>query len=243
MIMGDICTRRCPFCDVAHGRPLPLDKNEPKNLAESIYKLNLNYVVVTSVDRDDLKDGGAGHFVECIDSIRYKIPNIEIEILIPDFRGREQIAINSFAKSLPDVLNHNVETVPSLYRTVRKGSLYKRSLDLLSNCKDFNPKQLTKSGLMVGLGEDYNELEKTFNDIFQSNVDILTLGQYLKPDSKSLDVERFYKPEEFKELKSIADTIGFKYVFSGPMVRSSYLADHVFEDLESGNVELSNSFN
>ena len=168
MIMGDICTRRCPFCDVSHGRPLPLDKNEPKNLAESIYKLNLNYVVVTSVDRDDLKDGGAGHFVECIDSIRKKIPSIEIEILIPDFRGREQIAINSFAKSLPDVLNHNIETVPRLYKEVRPGSVYKQSLKLLKDFSDTYPELVTKSGFMIGLGETFEEIEETLADLAEA---------------------------------------------------------------------------
>ena len=201
----------------------------------------MKFVVLTSPNRDDLKDGGSNHYASIITQIKNAFPSVKVEVLIPDFKG-DRVALDTVLAAQPDVLNHNVETVPSLYRTVRKGSLYKRSLDLLSNCGDFNPKQLTKSGLMVGLGEDYDELEKTFNDIFQSNVDILTLGQYLKPDSKSLMLNDFYKPEEFKELKSIADTIGFKYVFSSPMVRSSYLADHVFEDLESSNVQLSNSF-
>ena len=225
MIMGDICTRRCPFCDVSHGRPLPLDKNEPKNLAESIYKLNLNYVVVTSVDRDDLKDGGARHFVECIDSIRKKIPSIEIEILIPDFRGREQIAINSFAKSLPDVLNHNIETVPRLYKEVRPGSVYKQSLKLLKDFSDTYPELVTKSGFMVGLGETFEEIEETLADLAEHNVKMVTIGQYLQPSMDHLPVHTYHDPDYFERINQVAKQFNFSSIACGPFVRSSYHAD------------------
>ncbi len=225
MIMGDICTRRCPFCDVAHGRPLPLDKNEPKNLAESIYKLNLNYVVVTSVDRDDLKDGGAGHFVECIDSIRKKIPSIEIEILIPDFRGREQIAINSFAKSLPDVLNHNIETVPRLYKEVRPGSVYSQSLKLLKDFSDTYPELVTKSGFMIGLGETFEEIEETLADLAKHDVKMVTIGQYLQPSMDHLPVHTYHDPAYFERINQVAKQFNFSSIACGPFVRSSYHAD------------------
>ena len=225
MIMGDICTRRCPFCDVSHGRPLPLDKNEPKNLAESIYKLNLNYVVVTSVDRDDLKDGGARHFVECIDSIRKKIPSIEIEILIPDFRGREQIAINSFAKSLPDVLNHNIETVPRLYKEVRPGSVYKQSLKLLKDFSDTYPELVTKSGFMIGLGETFEEIEETLTDLAEHNVKMVTIGQYLQPSMDHLPVHTYHDPDYFERINQVAKQFNFSSIACGPFVRSSYHAD------------------
>lgn len=225
MIMGDICTRRCPFCDVSHGRPLHLDKNEPKNLAESIYKLNLNYVVVTSVDRDDLKDGGARHFVECIDSIRKKIPSIEIEILIPDFRGREQIAINSFAKSLPDVLNHNIETVPRLYKEVRPGSVYKQSLKLLKDFSDTYPELVTKSGFMIGLGETFEEIEETLADLAEHNVKMVTIGQYLQPSMDHLPVHTYHDPDYFERINQVAKQFNFSSIACGPFVRSSYHAD------------------
>ena len=225
MIMGDICTRRCPFCDVSHGRPLPLDKNEPKNLAESIYKLNLNYVVVTSVDRDDLKDGGARHFVECIDSIRKKIPSIEIEILIPDFRGREQIAINSFAKSLPNVLNHNIETVPRLYKEVRPGSVYKQSLKLLKDFSDTYPELVTKSGFMIGLGETFEEIEETLADLAEHNVKMVTIGQYLQPSMDHLPVHTYHDPDYFERINQVAKQFNFSSIACGPFVRSSYHAD------------------
>ena len=225
MIMGDICTRRCPFCDVSHGRPLPLDKNEPKNLAESIYKLNLNYVVVTSVDRDDLKDGGARHFVECIESIRKKIPSIEIEILIPDFRGREQIAINSFAKSLPDVLNHNIETVPRLYKEVRPGSVYKQSLKLLKDFSDTYPELVTKSGFMIGLGETFEEIEETLADLAEHNVKMVTIGQYLQPSMDHLPVHTYHDPDYFERINQVAKQFNFSSIACGPFVRSSYHAD------------------
>ena len=225
MIMGDICTRRCPFCDVSHGRPLPLDKNEPKNLAESIYKLNLNYVVVTSVDRDDLKDGGAGHFVECIDSIRHKIPRIEIEILIPDFRGREQTAIKSFAKSLPDVLNHNIETVPRLYKEVRPGSVYSQSLKLLKDFSDTYPELVTKSGFMIGLGETFEEIEETLADLAEHNVKMVTIGQYLQPSMDHLPVHTYHDPTYFERINQVAKQFNFSSIACGPFVRSSYHAD------------------
>jgi len=225
MIMGDICTRRCPFCDVSHGRPLPLDKNEPKNLAESIYKLNLNYVVVTSVDRDDLKDGGARHFVECINSIRKKIPSIEIEILIPDFRGREQIAINSFEKSLPDVLNHNIETVPRLYKEVRPGSVYKQSLKLLKDFSDTYPELVTKSGFMIGLGETFEEIEETLADLAEHNVKMVTIGQYLQPSMDHLPVHTYHDPDYFERINQVAKQFNFSSIACGPFVRSSYHAD------------------
>ena len=225
MIMGDICTRRCPFCDVSHGRPLPLDKNEPKNLAESIYKLNLNYVVVTSVDRDDLKDGGARHFVECIDSIRKKIPSIEIEILIPDFRGREQIAINSFAKSLPDVLNHNIETVPRLYKEVRPGSVYSQSLKLLKDFSDTYPELVTKSGFMIGLGETFEEIEETLADLAEHDVKMVTIGQYLQPSMDHLPVHTYHDPDYFERINQVAKQFNFSSIACGPFVRSSYHAD------------------
>ena len=225
MIMGDICTRRCPFCDVSHGRPLPLDKNEPKNLAESIYKLNLNYVVVTSVDRDDLKDGGAKHFVECINSIRKKIPSIEIEILIPDFRGREQIAINSFEKSLPDVLNHNIETVPRLYKEVRPGSVYKQSLKLLKDFSDTYPELVTKSGFMIGLGETFEEIEETLADLAEHNVKMVTIGQYLQPSMDHLPVHTYHDPDYFERINQVAKQFNFSSIACGPFVRSSYHAD------------------
>ncbi len=225
MIMGDICTRRCPFCDVAHGRPLPLDKNEPKNLAESIYKLNLNYVVVTSVDRDDLKDGGAEHFVECIDSIRKKIPSIEIEILIPDFRGREQIAINCFAKSLPDVLNHNIETVPRLYKEVRPGSVYSQSLKLLKDFSDTYPELVTKSGFMIGLGETFEEIEETLADLAEHDVKMVTIGQYLQPSMDHLPVHTYHDPTYFERIKQVAKQFNFSSIACDPFVRSSYHAD------------------
>jgi len=225
MIMGDICTRRCPFCDVSHGRPLPLDKNEPKNLAESIYKLNLNYVVVTSVDRDDLKDGGARHFVECIDSIRHKIPSIKIEILIPDFRGREQIAINSFAKSLPDVLNHNIETVPRLYKEVRPGSVYSQSLRLLKDFSDTYPELVTKSGFMIGLGETFEEIEKTLADLAEHDVKMVTIGQYLQPSMDHLPVHTYHDPAYFERINQVAKQFNFSSIACGPFVRSSYHAD------------------
>lgn len=225
MIMGDICTRRCPFCDVAHGRPNPLDPDEPKNLAEAIGRLKLKYVVITSVDRDDLRDGGAGHFNACIKAVRDVNPAIQIEVLVPDYRGRMDKALEAMASNPPDVFNHNLETVPRLYKQCRPGSDYAYSLNLLKNHKARFPHVPTKSGLMLGLGETIEEVHAVMRDMRDHNVDMLTLGQYLQPSAAHLAVERFVHPTEFDELASYGDTLGFTHVASGPMVRSSYHAD------------------
>jgi len=225
MIMGDICTRRCPFCDVAHGRPDPLDINEPKNLAEAIQLLNLKYVVITSVDRDDLRDGGSQHFVDCIQSVRAHSPNTKIEILVPDFRGRMDIALKIMEQAPPDVFNHNLETVPRLYKKCRPGSDYHWSLQLLKRFKEMYPDVPTKSGLMLGLGETNDEVIEVLKDLRAHKGEMLTLGQYLQPSLNHLPVERFVPPEEFEELGRIAEELGFSNVASGPMVRSSYHAD------------------
>lgn len=225
MIMGDICTRRCPFCDVAHGRPEPLDVNEPKHLAETVRAMNLKYVVVTSVDRDDLRDGGAAHFVECISEIRALNPRTQIEILTPDFRGRMNIALTIMEKSPPDVFNHNLETVPRLYKKARPGADYQWSLDLLAEHKKLNPNVPTKSGLMLGLGEEIAEVHEVMRDLRAHGCDMLTLGQYLQPSFDHIPVDRFVTPDEFDELAVVGKTMGFSHVASGPMVRSSYHAD------------------
>jgi len=225
MIMGDICTRRCPFCDVAHGRPGPLDIDEPENLARTIHAMGLRYVVITSVDRDDLRDGGAGHFVACIRAIRAHSPDIAIEVLVPDFRGRMQRALDILAESPPDVFNHNLETVPGLYRKVRPGSDYHWSLDLLRRFKARHPEVATKSGLMLGVGETIEEVEQVMRDLRAHDCDMLTLGQYLQPGKHHLPVERFVHPEEFDRLGELGNALGFSHVASGPMVRSSYHAD------------------
>ena len=225
MIMGDICTRRCPFCDVGHGRPNPLDPNEPQKIADAIQLLNLSYVVITSVDRDDLRDGGAKHFTDCIRLIRNQTPNTQIEILVPDFRGRLDKALDILKLHHPDVLNHNLETVPRLYKQNRPGSDYQHSLILLSRFKQLCPNVTTKSGLMVGLGETNEELREVFRDLRQHNVDMLTLGQYLQPSSHHLPVMRYMSLEEFKDMEQYAYSLGFKSVASAPMVRSSYHAD------------------
>ena len=225
MIMGQICTRRCPFCDVAHGRPKPLDKNEPEHLADTISKMALKYVVITSVDRDDLRDGGASHFKDCIDNIRKKTPLVKIEILTPDFRGRVEKALNIFDDCAPDVFNHNLETVPSLYPKVRPGSDYEQSLDLLKNFKERHPSVKTKSGLMLGVGETQTQVINVLKDLREHKVDMLTLGQYLQPSRHHLAVEEYITPEQFDEYKMIANDLGFSQVASGPMVRSSYHAD------------------
>ncbi len=225
MIMGDICTRRCPFCDVAHGRPKPLDQNEPTQLAEAIADMGLRYVVITSVDRDDLRDGGAGHFVDCIRETRILSPKIEIEVLVPDFRGRMDVALDIMQQTPPDVFNHNLETVPSLYRKVRPGSDYEWSLKLLKEYKARAPKVLTKSGLMLGIGEEIAEVEQVMEDLRRHDVDMLTLGQYLQPSKEHLKLERFVTPAEFDALAEKGRAMGFKHVASGPMVRSSYHAD------------------
>ncbi len=225
MIMGDICTRRCPFCDVGHGRPNPLDEKEPKHLAETIKAMRLSYVVITSVDRDDLRDGGAAHFVDCIQQTRSLNPKIEIEILVPDFRGRMDVALDIMHKAPPDVFNHNLETIPRLYKKCRPGSDYQWSLDLLKQFKQSHPEVKTKSGLMLGLGENLDEVIEEMKDMRAHDVDMLTLGQYLQPGKHHLPVERYVTPEEFDELYTVGMEIGFKHVASGPMVRSSYHAD------------------
>jgi len=225
MIMGDICTRRCPFCDVAHGRPLALDKDEPQHLAETIAAMQLKYVVVTSVDRDDLRDGGAGHFVDCVSAIRALNPNTQVEILVPDFRGRMDIAIELMSSCPPDVFNHNLETIPDLYRRVRPGSDYQWSLDLIKNFKAAQPQVQTKSGLMLGIGESIDQVKQVLYDLKAHDCDMITLGQYLQPSLNHLPVERYVHPDEFEALREFGDDLGFAHVASGPMVRSSYHAD------------------
>ena len=225
MIMGDICTRRCPFCDVAHGRPDPLDADEPQNLAVTIEAMGLSYVVITSVDRDDLRDGGAGHFAACIQSVRAINPQTQIEILVPDFRGRMERALTILHQAPPDVFNHNLETVPRLYKKVRPGSDYRWSLDLLKQFKQVHPEVPSKSGLMLGLGETIAEVEQVMQDMRAHHVEMLTLGQYLQPGRHHLPVDRFVHPDEFEALGETARKLGFSKVASGPMVRSSYHAD------------------
>ncbi|MBK8452904.1 MAG: lipoyl synthase [Thiofilum sp.] len=225
MIMGDICTRRCPFCDVAHGRPQPLDEDEPLNMAQTIKAMGLRYVVITSVDRDDLRDGGAEHFVKCIEQTRALSPTIQIEILTPDFRGRMEIALDIMKKAPPDVFNHNLETVPRLYKKARPGSDYQYSLTLIKEFKALFPHVPTKSGLMLGLGEEMDEVLAVMRDLRAHNCDMLTLGQYLQPSRDHLPVVRFVHPDEFAELARLGMEMGFSHVASGPMVRSSYHAD------------------
>ena len=225
MIMGDICTRRCPFCDVAHGKPLALDQEEPINLANTIKAMGLRYVVITSVDRDDLRDGGAGHFVECIKQVRLQNPDIKIEILVPDFRGRMDVALGIMKQQAPDVFNHNLETIPRLYKKARPGADYQWSLDLIKNFKQLYPDVPTKSGLMLGLGETLEEVQAVMQDLRDHHCDMLTLGQYLQPSLNHLPIDRFVTPEEFDQLAEIGKDMGFTQVASGPMVRSSYHAD------------------
>jgi lipoyl synthase len=225
MIMGDICTRRCPFCDVGHGRPDPLDADEPSNLARTISEMGLKYVVITSVDRDDLRDGGAGHFVACIRETRRLNPGIAIEILTPDFRGRMDAALDLLGQAPPDVFNHNLETVPNLYRQARPGADYGNSLALLQRFKQRHAHIPTKSGLMLGLGETIEEVEAVMRDMRAHQVDMLTLGQYLQPSAHHLPVRRYVTPREFDELRIVGEKMGFAHVASGPMVRSSYHAD------------------
>ncbi|MFQ5468763.1 MAG: lipoyl synthase [Gammaproteobacteria bacterium] len=225
MIMGDLCTRRCPFCDVAHGKPEPLDKNEPGSLADTIAAMNLKYVVITSVDRDDLRDGGAGHFVQCISAIRTKTPRTRIEVLVPDFRGRLDKALEILQQTPPDVFNHNLETIPRLYKRARPGADYQWSLTLLKKYKALHPLIPTKSGIMVGLGETIDEIRQVLQDLRTHDVDMVTIGQYLQPSKFHLPVKRYVTPEEFDQLSEIARKIGFTHVASGPMVRSSYHAD------------------
>lgn len=225
MIMGAICTRRCPFCDVAHGRPLPLDPEEPKKLALTIKEMNLKYVVITSVDRDDLRDGGAQHFADCIKQIREHSPQTRIEILTPDFRGRMEQALEVFRETPPDVFNHNLETAPRMYRVARPGADYKWSLELLRRIKEMHPHVPTKSGLMMGLGETNEEIVEVLKDLREHGVNMLTLGQYLQPSRHHLPVKRYVPPAEFDELKDVAMELGFSHAACGPFVRSSYHAD------------------
>ena len=225
MIMGDVCTRRCSFCDVAHGRPLPLDEKEPMHLAETIKRLNLSYIVITSVDRDDLRDGGAGHFINCIKEIRIQCKNIKIEVLVPDFRGRLNKALQILGIHPADVFNHNLETVPRLYSVARPGADYEHSLLLLKKHKELMPNVPTKSGLMLGLGEEIDEVMQVMKDLRANNVDMLTLGQYLQPSKYHLSVVRYLDPSEFDTLREFGDELGFNHVASGPLVRSSYHAD------------------
>ena len=225
MIMGEICTRRCPFCDVAHGKPEPLDPDEPRQLAEAVAEMQLKYVVVTSVDRDDLRDSGAGHFAACIKAVRKTNPTTTLEVLVPDFRGRMDIALSILANTPPDVFNHNLETVPRLYKKARPGADYEWSLDLLARYKSVQPVVQTKSGLMLGLGETFEEVVDVMKDCRRHDVDMLTLGQYLQPSRDHLPVDRYVHPDEFEALAEEARALGFKRVASGPLVRSSYQAD------------------
>ncbi|MEO8248019.1 MAG: lipoyl synthase [Burkholderiales bacterium] len=225
MIMGDKCTRRCPFCDVGHGRPDPLDADEPLKLAQTIAALKLKYVVITSVDRDDLRDGGAGHFVECIKKTRELSPLTQIEVLVPDFRGRDDRALEILKAAPPDVMNHNLETAPRLYKQARPGSDYQFSLNLLKKFKALHPNVPTKSGLMVGLGETDDEILDVMRDMRAHDIDMLTIGQYLAPSSSHLPVRRYVHPDTFKMFEAEAKTMGFSHAAVGAMVRSSYHAD------------------
>jgi lipoic acid synthetase len=231
MILGDICTRRCPFCDVAHGRPQPPDPAEPEQLAETIRELGLRYVVITSVDRDDLRDGGAGHFAACIRAIRERTPATRIEVLVPDFRGRMDPAVEILAAEPPDVFNHNLETVPRLYKAARPGADYQVSLDLLARFKARHTEVPTKSGLMLGLGETLEEVAQVMADLRAHGCDMLTLGQYLQPSADHFPVVRYATPEEFERLAEAGRAMGFSAVASAPLVRSSYHAD-----LQAGEV-------
>ena len=225
MIMGDKCTRRCPFCDVGHGRPDPLDVNEPDNLAKTIAQLKLKYVVITSVDRDDLRDGGAGHFVDCIRQTRALSPQTQIEVLVPDFRGRDDRALEILKAAPPDVMNHNLETIPRLYKEARPGSDYQFSLNLLKKFKALFPDVPTKSGLMVGLGETDDEILDVMRDMRAHDIEMLTIGQYLAPTTSHLPVRRYVHPDTFKMFEAKAYEMGFKHAAVGAMVRSSYHAD------------------
>lgn len=227
MIMGDTCTRNCPYCDVSHGKPKPLDPFEPENIANAVKKLGLKHVVITSVNRDDLKDGGASHFARCITEIRNRLPTCTVEVLIPDFQGNWN-ALKTVADAKPDVINHNIETVPSLYKKVRHRGNYHLSLELIKKIKKLDKNIVSKSGIMVGLGETKEEIIKVMEDLLKNNCEVLTIGQYLRPSKNHLPVEKYYTDEEFKELEEIGYKLGFKEVFSGKLVRSSYHADEIY---------------
>ena len=235
MILGDLCTRRCPFCDVAHGKPLPPDADEPVNLARTIFDLKLQYVVITSVDRDDLRDGGARHFAECIRAVRGLSPHTRIEVLVPDFRGRLEIALDVLSESPPDVMNHNLETVQRLYRQARPGANYWHSLRLLKDFKSRLPHIPTKSGLMVGLGETDDEILSVMRDLRAHDVDMLTIGQYLQPSAHHLPVARYVEPAVFDEFARQAQAMGFMHAACGPLVRSSYHAESFFAEANKLN--------
>jgi lipoic acid synthetase len=236
MIMGDKCTRRCPFCDVGHGRPDPLDAQEPSNLANTIAALNLKYVVITSVDRDDLRDGGAAHFVACIEHTRARSPQTQIEVLVPDFRGRDDRALDILKAAPPDVMNHNLETVPRLYAQARPGGDYQFSLNLLKKFKLLFPQVPTKSGLMVGLGETDEEILAVMQDMRDHLIDRITIGQYLAPSSSHLPVRRYVHPDTFKMFEAKAYEMGFQHAAVGAMVRSSYHADQQAHAAENHHI-------
>ncbi|MBK3331700.1 lipoyl synthase [Persephonella atlantica] len=229
MIMGDRCTRKCSYCDVSHDRPLPLDPSEPHNIAKAVKMLNLRYVVITSVNRDDLPDGGASHFAKVIKAVRKENPECSIEVLIPDFLG-DRKSLETVAQAEPEVINHNIETVPSLFPVVRHRGDYRRSLQIIKWIKDINPEIVSKSGIMVGLGESKEEIIEVMKDLIDANCDVLTIGQYLRPSKNHYPVKKYYTEEEFKELEEIGYSLGFKQVFSGTLVRSSYHAEEVYRE-------------
>ena len=229
MILGDVCTRNCAYCAVAHGTPAPLDAGEPQRLADAVARMGLKHVVITSVDRDDLPNGGAEVFAACITEIRRRLPETSVEVLIPDFKGNPE-ALRFIVDARPDILNHNLETIARLYRIARPGGRYERALQLLDRAKDMNPELLTKSGIICGLGEDWDELLVALRDLRAARVDIVTIGQYLRPSDQHLPIARWYTPDEFAELKRYGKTLGFRHVESGPLVRSSY---HAWEQVEA----------
>ncbi len=229
MILGDVCTRNCAYCAVAHGTPAPLDAGEPRRLADAVAQMGLKHVVITSVDRDDLPNGGAEVFAACIAEIRRRLPETSVEVLIPDFKGNPE-ALRIVVAARPDILNHNLETIARLYRIARPGGRYSRALELLERAKDLNPEMLTKSGIICGLGEEWDELLVAMRDLRAARVDILTIGQYLRPSDQHLPIARWYTPDEFAELKRYGMVLGFRHVESGPLVRSSY---HAWEQVEA----------
>ena len=231
MILGDVCTRNCAYCAVAHGTPAPLDAGEPRRLADAVAQMGLKHVVITSVDRDDLPNGGAEVFAACIAEIRRRVPETSVEVLIPDFKGNPK-ALRIVVAARPDILNHNLETIARLYRIARPGGRYPRALELLERAKDINPEMLTKSGIICGLGEEWDELLVAMRDLRAARVDILTIGQYLRPSDQHLPIARWYTPDEFAELKRYGMVLGFRHVESGPLVRSSY---HAWEQVEAAS--------